>query len=127
MWKLKSAFNDLRLKANGHKAGYIKYSNYTVIMIHKMTNMIMFVFNNTIWIHCHNGLSKSTIAYSKLFLFDSFSLTTQQLCRAPASLSAAENISYSCMKLNFMKNRKLLMIFKFGSIIEMLIFILGII
>lgn len=127
MWKLKSAFNDLRLKANGHKAGYIKYSNYTVIIIHKMTNMIMFVFNNTIWIHCHNGLSKSTIGYSTLFLFDSCSLTTQQLCRAPASLTAAENISYSCMKLNFMKNRKLLMIFKFGSIIEMLIFILGII
>lgn len=85
-----------------------------------MTNMIMFVFNNMIWTHCHNDLSKSTIGYSKLFLFGSFSLTTQQLCRA-------ENISYSCMKLNFMKNRKLLMISKFRSIIEMFIFILGII
>lgn len=40
-------------------------------------------------------------------------LPTKSSAEATASLTASENISYSCMKLNFMKNRKLLMIFTF--------------
>lgn len=40
-------------------------------------------------------------------------LPTESSAETTASLTASENISYSCMKLNFMKNRKLLMIFKF--------------
>lgn len=37
------------MKANGNKLGYIKYNNYTIMMMHKVTNTVMLKFNNTVW------------------------------------------------------------------------------
>lgn len=37
------------MKANGNKLGYIKYNNYTIMMMHKVTNTVTLKLNNTVW------------------------------------------------------------------------------